>query len=186
MLDGDNGGDGADSDDRGDGDDGDDGEDSESDNEEQEVNARIERKKNCKVFGPLLRSKGFIWIASSAMQYAEWSQAGCILTLSPGSEWFCEVPTEEWPSDPEVIASIKRDFGNDPSWKWGDRRQELVLIGAHLNHNLLREKLDSCLLADREWEKWQKIMSKKMSMDKKCEQLFNEFGDDYGLCDIVQ
>ena len=33
---------------------------------------------------------------------------------------------------------------------WGDRRQELVVIGVHMDERLVRAELDACLLNEQE------------------------------------
>jgi hypothetical protein len=51
----------------------------------------LENKKNHPAFAGLLRSKGFIWLATRPNQHGEWSQAGGILAIGGGSPWFCTV-----------------------------------------------------------------------------------------------
>jgi hypothetical protein len=90
-------------------------------------------------------------------QFGEWSQAGVMLTISGGGKWRCEIPQEEWSDDPEVVKSILADF-EEP---WGDRRQEIVMIGTEMRsggEKRLQEALDACLLDDTEWAQWKKIM----------------------------
>jgi G3E family GTPase len=52
----------------------------------------LENKKNHPAFAGLLRSKGFIWLATRPNQHGEWSQSGGILTIGGGFPWFCTVP----------------------------------------------------------------------------------------------
>ena len=47
----------------------------------------LENKKADPAFGPVLRSKGFFWLATRSLQFGEWSQAGGILTVSCGGVW---------------------------------------------------------------------------------------------------
>ena len=107
----------------------------------------------------LLRSKGFVWLASKNKGYGEWSQTGVTWTISPGGYWFIEVPREEWPSsEPDFIAKVEADMHEDP--KIGDRRQELVFIGQGLKEKEIVEVLDECLLTDEEMKdesKWSKF-----------------------------
>ena len=81
--------------------------------------ARLESKRASPTFSPLLRSKGFVWLATRPKLYGELSQAGVMLTLTGGQRWRCEVPRDEWPSDADVVRAIEKDFDGS----WGDRRQ---------------------------------------------------------------
>lgn len=155
-------------------------EDIEVDDEEQPAlrpDARLASKRKSEVWNPLLRSKGFLWLATRPMLFGEWSQAGVMLTLTGGARWRCEVPRDEWPEDPDVIEAIRRDF--DPDTPWGDRRQELVFIGNGINHELIRMTMNSCLLNDEEWSQWVNIMSSDESMEDKQNQLVDLFDDGF-------
>ncbi|BGP14477.1 hypothetical protein JCM10213v2_002426 [Rhodosporidiobolus nylandii] len=118
--------------------------------------ARLAAKKADPAFAPLLRSKGFFWLATRPLMSGEWSQAGVMLTISGGSRWLCETELSSWPSDPRVQAKMRADFQG----RWGDRRQELVFIGEQLEtmRPLITAELDDALLDNEEWKEWQKIM----------------------------
>lgn len=94
----------------------------------------------------VLRSKGFVWLATRSDWMGIWSQAGATCSLEPAGRWWVTVPQEDWPEDKEACDAILRDF--DPIW--GDRRQELVLIGIDMDEAALRANLDRCLLTDKE------------------------------------
>ncbi|GAA5907333.1 hypothetical protein JCM6882_002809 [Rhodosporidiobolus microsporus] len=131
---------------------------------------RLAAKKACPAFGPLLRSKGFFWLATRPMMSGEWSQAGVMLTVGGGSRWLCETDEDAWPPHPEIRKKMKEDFKG----RWGDRRQELVFIGLDIPvmKPLLTAELDAALLNDDEWAAWQKVMkNKKTSLKKKVEKL---------------
>ncbi|KAI0452882.1 P-loop containing nucleoside triphosphate hydrolase protein [Xylaria acuta] len=119
--------------------------------------ARLASKAANKTFGPLLRSKGFMWLATRPRMFGEWSQAGVMLTISGGDLWRCEVPESDWPDDPRAREAIMRDFVGE----WKDRRQEIVFIGQQMRNGgetRLRKALDSCLLSNKEFKKWEKAM----------------------------
>ncbi|KAL4737120.1 CobW/HypB/UreG, nucleotide-binding domain-containing protein [Aspergillus similis] len=119
-------------------------------------------------FGPILRSKGFFWLATRPSHFGEWSQAGSMLTVGCGGPWFAEVPDDAWPEDKEVRGSIERDFQGE----WGDRRQELVFIGEGLDVNAVTKLLDECLLDDKDMARWEEVMrSQKLSISEKGEKL---------------
>ena len=141
----------------------------------------VENKKSCAVFGPLLRSKGFIWYASCPGHHVEWSQAGCVVNLGVGSEWFCRVNESEWPTDETTVASIRADFENGNGWQWGDRRQELVVIGVDLDEAALTKTLDECLLNDEEWQEWQTVMNFDVDDAEIAFTLDEKFPDPLGI-----
>ncbi|XTZ14497.1 GTP-binding protein [Micromonospora echinospora] len=92
----------------------------------------------------VLRSKGFLWLASRPDVQALWSQAGPSGRCDPVG-----VPVAvsgEWPADPDERAGL------ESRWHpvFGDRQQELVLIGVGLDGEGLRAALLSCLLTDAE------------------------------------
>ena len=46
-------------------------------------------KRDDKEFRGLLRSKGFVWLATRPALHGAWSQAGTMLTFQGGEQWFC-------------------------------------------------------------------------------------------------
>jgi G3E family GTPase len=100
-------------------------------------------------YGDVMRSKGFAWIAGRDDHCAEWSQAGRVLRLGTGGPWFDVLPRAAWPTEAERVAAIERDFLPGGI---GDRRQELVFIGASMDKEALLKALDACLLTDEEKE----------------------------------
>jgi G3E family GTPase len=105
----------------------------------------------------VVRSKGFFWLATRPRFVGIWSQAGGACAYHAGAIWWAAVPREEWPEDAQARAEIA-ELWNEP---FGDRRQEIVLIGQELKENAIREMLDWCLLTDRELarglESWRRI-----------------------------
>lgn len=97
--------------------------------------------------GNVLRSKGYFWLASRHDIAGTWSQAGGIVRHGPAGYWWSAVPREHWPDDETYIAGIKAEFSGD----YGDRRQEIVFIGQHLDPEAIRRRLDACLLDDEEY-----------------------------------
>lgn len=95
-------------------------------------------------FKGVIRSKGFVWLATRPEWAGVWSSAGVVSSLQPGGSWLATAPRQEWPEDLDAadIAAIWQE-------PWGDRRQELVVIGAKLAPDLL-ERLDACCLSDAE------------------------------------
>lgn len=104
----------------------------------------------------LLRSKGFFWLATRYNDVGVWSQAGDVVSLNYGGTWWASVPKREWPRDPALRTQIEQEFDGP----YGDRRQELVLIGIELDRDAVRAAFDACLLTDAElaqgWRAWRK------------------------------
>jgi G3E family GTPase len=92
----------------------------------------------------VLRSKGFLWLATRPDMLALWSQAGPNGRCDPAG-----IPVAisgDWPEDPAELADLREHW--HPTF--GDRRQELVFIGVDLPADELREGLRQCLLTPRE------------------------------------
>lgn len=93
----------------------------------------------------VIRSKGFFWLASRMDDAGLWSQAGGLLRIEYAGGWYAASPRERWPQDVDE-AEIRAQWVAP----YGDRRQELVFIGAGMKRDLVIEALDSCLLNDHE------------------------------------
>ena len=96
------------------------------------------------VFKGVIRSKGFLWLTTRPDWAGVWSSAGVVSSLEPGGLWLASANDSEWPDDLDLDEI-------DAIWEepWGDRRQELVIIGANLAPDLLQQ-LDRCCLSDAE------------------------------------
>ncbi|SHF00544.1 GTPase, G3E family [Kaistia soli DSM 19436] len=90
----------------------------------------------------LLRAKGHFWLATRPDQVGLLSIAGTQRRFDSKGFWWATVPRAAWPASPIFRALIERH------WRagWGDRRQELVFIGAGLDEAALRAALDSALV----------------------------------------
>ena len=95
-----------------------------------------------------VRSKGFVWLANRSDVAGLWSQAGGSFRLEPAGVWWAARPKEHRPSDPEARAWL------DKCWQepFGDRRQQLVMIGVDLDKQSQRLLLEYCLLTDEEMQ----------------------------------
>jgi G3E family GTPase len=94
----------------------------------------------------VVRSKGFVWLASRHDTMALFSQAGLQVELEPVGPWLAATPQELWDLDDDERDELERNW--HPSW--GDRRQELVLIGIGLDPEQVVERLDATLVDDDE------------------------------------
>jgi G3E family GTPase len=98
----------------------------------------------------VLRSKGFFWLATRPEVAYQWSHAGGSCTFEPAGRWIASIPLEE--RDAHDIDLSRWDD------TWGDRVQEIVIIGAEMDRDDLTRRLDACLLTDAElkrgWDAW--------------------------------
>ena len=97
--------------------------------------------------GPLpgvIRAKGHFWVATRPDWVAEFSLAGALSSVAPLGTWWASVPEDRWPTHQQA-----RDY-MQAHWQepFGDRRQELVFIGAGIDWADLKAKLDACLMQD--------------------------------------
>jgi G3E family GTPase len=97
----------------------------------------------------VIRSKGMFWLATRHDYAGNWSQAGAVCRNEMAGMWWDAVPKSKWPENPEWRQGIKKYF----SGEYGDRRQELVLIGIHMDKDKLSAMLDACLLTNEEMRK---------------------------------
>ncbi|MCI9865582.1 GTP-binding protein [Rhizobium skierniewicense] len=91
----------------------------------------------------VIRAKGFFWIATRPDHVGEISQAGALVKTGKMGLWWTSVPKKQWPNDP----SFERMLAPYMDAVWGDRRQEIVFIGADpMSEAGLRKELDACLV----------------------------------------
>lgn len=90
----------------------------------------------------VIRAKGHFWIATRPDWVAEFSLAGALSSISPLGNWWATVPKERWP-----VGDNGQSYMNT-HWQepWGDRRQEIVFIGAGIDWPKLKARLDNCLV----------------------------------------
>ncbi len=90
----------------------------------------------------VIRAKGHFWISTRPDWVAEFSLAGALSSVKPLGTWWAAVPAERRPDHASAKAYM------DAHWQepWGDRRQEIVFIGAGIDWPTLKERLDKCLV----------------------------------------
>lgn len=107
------------------------------------VPEKIERQLNASMPG-VIRAKGHFWVASRPDTVLEFSLAGALSSVSPLGQWWATIPKANHPQD-EVAQKYLQTNWQEP---WGDRRQEIVFIGAGIDWALLKSQLDECLVPD--------------------------------------
>jgi G3E family GTPase len=94
----------------------------------------------------VIRSKGYFWIASRPAWVGQWSQAGAAAQYGAAGMWWAAIKKSEWPADEESLLAIERRW-QEP---FGDRQQEIVIIGLEMQQDALIENFEMCLLTDAE------------------------------------
>ena len=94
----------------------------------------------------VIRSKGYLWIASRPASCAVWSQAGASLQIDRAGSWFVTIEREQWPDDPATRDWIEQHWDDEV----GDCRQEIVFIGVAMDRQRIESILDDALVTDDE------------------------------------
>lgn len=97
----------------------------------------------------ILRSKGLFWIASRKDVAWNWSQAGYSVEASKAGVWWDSLSLDERLNHPTFVANMK-EIESRWSREFGDRMQEIVIIGQDMDQAAIRAELDTCLLTERE------------------------------------
>ena len=92
----------------------------------------------------VIRAKGHFWLATRPDWVAEFSLAGALSSVTPLGTWWASVPQDRWPDHDGARAYMEQHW-EEP---WGDRRQEIVFIGAGINWPDLVARLDAALLPE--------------------------------------
>lgn len=107
---------------------------------------------NEKFSSNIVRSKGLFWIASRPDQALSWSQAGGSLRADSAGVWWASLPFSERIKRASFLDNQKLI---EEKWdkEFGDRLNELVIIGQDMNEKEIREDLEACLCTPEE-VKW--------------------------------
>lgn len=110
----------------------------------------------------IVRSKGFLWLASRPDMAASIGQAGPSIQFGPAGYWLATLPEQERQAYLQESPELLKNW--DP--EWGDRMNELVLIGIKLDREAITGRLDKCLLTDQEMAgEWRKLRDPFPSWD---------------------
>ncbi|MCA0919902.1 zinc metallochaperone GTPase ZigA [Pseudooceanicola nanhaiensis] len=95
----------------------------------------------------VIRAKGHFWIATRPDWLAEFSLAGALSSVRPLGNWWATVPEARRPDHPQARAYLAQHW-QEP---FGDRRQELVFIGAGMDRAAITATLDAALVPEEEF-----------------------------------
>ncbi len=97
----------------------------------------------------IIRSKGLFWIASKPNEALNWSQAGGSLRAEKAGVWWCSMP---YADRIQYAAFVENKEIIEAKWhkQFGDRENELVIIGQDMNKEAIIAELDNCLCTDDE------------------------------------
>lgn len=102
----------------------------------------------------VVRVKGIAWCATRNNLALSVSQAGPSISIEPVSYWVASLPDREQKQIIEENPHLMEEW--DP--EFGDRKTQLVFIGSAMNEQEVRAQLDSCLLANEEYDgNWAKL-----------------------------
>jgi G3E family GTPase len=91
----------------------------------------------------VLRAKGYVWLASRPEWAIAYSRSGNIANVEPVGYWWAATERADWPdkNDPEYADILE-------SWEepYGDRVNEIVFIGQHLDRPAIESTLKACEL----------------------------------------
>ncbi|MEM6964654.1 MAG: GTP-binding protein [Bacteroidota bacterium] len=97
----------------------------------------------------IIRSKGLFWLASRPDQAIVWSQAGGSSRAESAGVWWSSMPFEK---RMQYGSFVHNQGLIESTWHetFGDRKNELVLIGQDMDEAQIRKDLDKCLATDEE------------------------------------
>ncbi|CAG5074636.1 Putative metal chaperone YciC [Dyadobacter sp. CECT 9623] len=105
----------------------------------------------------VIRSKGLFWIASRRNDALNWSQAGGSVRAESAGVWWASMPQSQrfkYQAYIDNRAEIESRWG-----RFGDRQNELVIIGQDLDAELILSELESCLCSAAEIIQMEKGLS---------------------------
>ncbi len=97
----------------------------------------------------IIRAKGLFWLASRPDEALNFSQAGGSFRLERAGVWWCSMPFSERMRYAS-FADHREYIESRWSKQWGDRMNELVFIGQHIDKEKVIADLEKCMLQEHE------------------------------------
>ena len=98
-------------------------------------------------FDGLIRAKGYFWVANRPQWVISHSRAGQQVDYERLGQWWAAAPRENWPQAGSALHREIERFWQEP---WGDRRNDLVLIGQNLDTQAIRQAWQEAQMNDDE------------------------------------
>jgi G3E family GTPase len=101
----------------------------------------------------IIRSKGLFYLASRKDTAISWSQAGGSLKAEAIGVWWASMPFQQ---RIKYASYLDNQRLVESKWdkRFGDRNNEVVIIGQDLDEAGIMEELENCLLKEEELERW--------------------------------
>lgn len=94
----------------------------------------------------VVRAKGTLWLATRSDMAQSFSQAGPSIQMGPAGYWIAALPQAQREQMLREEPELRRGWHAE----YGDRLNQLVLIGIDMDRRALEDGLDACLLTDAE------------------------------------
>ena len=97
----------------------------------------------------IIRSKGLFWLASRPDQAMTWGQAGGSLRADSAGVWWSSMPYDQ---RIRYVSFVENQKYIEDGWdaSFGDRKNEIVIIGQDMDEARIRAELNVCLATDEE------------------------------------
>ena len=103
----------------------------------------------------IIRSKGMFWLASRPDQAMIWGQAGGSLRTDSAGVWWSSMPFQRRTNH---LAFVENQAYIEKGWHedFGDRKNEIIIIGQDIEEEKITKALDSCLATKKKilTQKW--------------------------------
>ncbi|TAH27141.1 MAG: GTP-binding protein [Cytophagales bacterium] len=98
----------------------------------------------------IIRSKGIFWLASRPDNALNWGQAGGSLRADSAGVWWDSLDKKERMLHPTFLENREMILER---WDevYGDRMNEIVIIGQNINEEQITKELQACLCTDKEY-----------------------------------
>ncbi len=95
----------------------------------------------------VIRAKGLFWLVSRPTEIGLLQLVGSTLDVVSIGTWWADTPKDQWPEESELRKLIESQWDQTA----GDRKQELIIIGANMDEKALRQGFSQALLTDDEY-----------------------------------